>query len=37
VQTAQIVLREGEIQLEKKKPAAPTAHKPAAGHKPAAK
>jgi hypothetical protein len=35
VQTAQIVLREGEIQLEKKKPAAP-AHKPAAGHKPAA-
>jgi len=35
VQTAQIVLREGEIQLEKKKPAVP-AHKPAAGHKPAA-
>jgi hypothetical protein len=34
-QTAQIVLRDGEIQLEKKKPAAP-AHKPAAGHKPAA-
>jgi hypothetical protein len=37
VQTAQIVLRAGEIQLEKKKPAAPPAHKPAAGHKPAAK
>jgi hypothetical protein len=34
-QSAQIVLRDGEIQLEKKKPAAP-AHKPAAGHKPAA-
>jgi hypothetical protein len=34
-QTAQIVLRDGDIQLEKKKPAAP-AHKPAAGHKPAA-
>ena len=34
-QTAQIVLRDGEIQLEKKKPAA-AAHKPAAGHKPAA-
>ena len=34
-QTAQIVLRDGEIQLEKKKPAGP-AHKPAAGHKPAA-
>jgi hypothetical protein len=34
-QTAQIVLRDGEIQLEKKKPAAP-AHKPAAGHRPAA-
>jgi hypothetical protein len=33
-QTAQIVLRDGFIQLEKKK-AAP-AHKPAAGHKPAA-
>lgn len=33
-QTAQIVLRDGEIQLEKKKPAAP-AHKPAAGHHPA--
>ena len=34
-QTAQIVLRDGDIQLEKKKPAA-AAHKPAAGHKPAA-
>ena len=34
-QTAQIVLRDGDIQLEKRKPAAP-AHKPAAGHKPAA-
>ncbi len=34
-QAAQIVLRDGEIQLEKKKPAAP-AHKPAAGHHPAA-
>ena len=34
-QSAQIVLRDGEIQLEKKKPAA-AAHKPAAGHKPAA-
>jgi hypothetical protein len=33
-QTAQIVLRDGDIQLEKKKPAAP-AHKPAAGHHPA--
>jgi hypothetical protein len=33
-QTAQIVLRDGEIQQEKKKPAAP-AHKPAAGHHPA--
>ncbi|MGO9777156.1 MAG: hypothetical protein ACLQGT_00250 [Terracidiphilus sp.] len=32
-QTAQIVLRDGEIQLEKKKPA--PAHKPAAGHHPA--
>jgi hypothetical protein len=30
-QTAQIVLRDGAIQAEKKKPAAP-AHKPAAGH-----
>jgi hypothetical protein len=29
-QTAEIVLRDGEIQLEKKKPVA--AHKPAAGH-----
>jgi hypothetical protein len=36
-QTAQIVLRDGEIQLEKKKPAAAPVHKPAAGHKPAAK
>jgi hypothetical protein len=35
-QTAQIVLRDGDIQLEKKKPAAAAAHKPAAGHKPAA-
>ena len=34
-QTAQIVLRDGDIQSEKKKPAA-AAHKPAAGHKPAA-
>ena len=34
-QTAQIVLRDGDIQLEKRKPAA-AAHKPAAGHKPAA-
>jgi len=34
-QTAQIVLRDGDIQSEKKKPAVP-AHKPAAGHKPAA-
>lgn len=34
-QTAQIVLRDGEISVEKKKPAAP-AHKPAAGHHPAA-
>ena len=34
-QTAQIVLRDGEIQLEKKKPAA-AAHKPAAGHHTAA-
>jgi hypothetical protein len=34
-QTAQIVLRDGDIQLEKKKPA--PAHKPAAGHKPAEK
>ena len=34
-QTAQIVLRDGEVQAEKKK-AAPT-HKPAAGHRPAAK
>jgi hypothetical protein len=30
-QTAQIVLRDGEIQLEKKKPV-PPAHKPVAGH-----
>jgi hypothetical protein len=35
-QSAQIVLRDGELQLAAKKPAAP-AHKPAAGHKPAAK
>jgi hypothetical protein len=34
-QSAQIVLRDGEIQLEKKKPAA-AAHKPAAGHHTAA-
>jgi hypothetical protein len=34
-QTAQIVLRDGDIQLAKK--TAPAAHKPAAGHKPAAK
>ena len=33
-QTAQIVLRDGDIQLEKRKPAT-AAHKPAAGHKPA--
>jgi hypothetical protein len=33
-QTAQIVLRDGDISLEKKKPGA--AHKPAPGHKPAA-
>jgi hypothetical protein len=32
---AQIVLREGDIQPEKKKPA-PPAHKPVAGHRPAA-
>ena len=35
-QSAEIVLRDGEIELAAKKPAAP-AHKPAAGHKPAAK
>ena len=35
-QTAQIVLRDGEIQSEKKKAAAPV-HKPAAGHRPAHK
>ena len=35
--TAQIVLRDGEIQADKKKPAAAGAHpKPAAGHKPSA-
>ena len=34
-QTAQIMLRDGFIQAEKKKPVAP--HKPAAGHKPAAR
>jgi hypothetical protein len=34
-QTVQIVLQDGEIQLAKKKPAAP-AHKPAPGHKPTA-
>jgi hypothetical protein len=34
-QSAQIVLRDGEIELAAKKPAGP-AHKPAAGHKPAA-
>jgi hypothetical protein len=34
--TAQIVLRDGEIQPEKKKPVTPV-HKPAAGHKPPAK
>ena len=33
-QTVQIVLREGEVQLEKKKPV--PAHKPAAGHHTAA-
>ena len=33
-QTAQIVLRDGEIQVEKKKVV--PVHKPAAGHKPAA-
>jgi hypothetical protein len=37
VATAQIVLRDGEIQLEKKKPVpAHTSPKPAAGHRPAA-
>jgi hypothetical protein len=35
-QSAQIVLREGEIQVEKKKTVAP-AHKPVAGHKPPVK
>jgi hypothetical protein len=35
-QSAQIVLRDGELEIAVKKPAAP-AHKPAAGHKPAAK
>lgn len=35
-QTAQIVLRDGEVQADKKKAAAPT-HKPAAGHHPAHK
>jgi hypothetical protein len=30
-QTAQIVLKDGSVQAEKKK-AAPAAHKPAAGH-----
>ena len=35
-QTAQIVLRDGEIQSEKKKAAAPV-HKPTAGHRPANK